>query len=99
MGFPSHLLITSPGQGQAGFDIQQRSLITSPIHPVASVDKETFLLMHGDRIGKSLLLLAYTYTSVRCSKLFKELVVLLNELQTFPKGLNSNQWKHGSKEH
>lgn len=58
----------------------------SSTHPVASMDKDTFLLLHGDRIGKSFLLLAYTHTRTHTQahtvqKLFEELVVLLlNEL-------------------
>jgi len=57
----------------------------SPTSPVANIYKETFLVLHGDRIGKGLVLLAYTHmhahTSAPCAKLFEELVVLLlNEL-------------------
>lgn len=77
--------------------------ITNNVHTVADIYKETFLLLHGDRKGKSLLLLAYTHmhahTGAHCSKLFEELVVLLlNELWMFPKSLNTRQWQHIAKE-
>lgn len=80
----------------------EEKLIMSPTCPEAN-DKETFLLLLGDGIGKSLLLLACTHThahtGIPCAKLFEELVVLLlNELWMFPESPNARQWQHIAEE-
>lgn len=73
------------GRDKGAFIHRRRKANNVTKCPVANIYKETFLLLYGDRIGKSIVLLAQTHmhahTGAHCAKLFEELVVLLlNEL-------------------
>lgn len=60
---PSRLWVMSKmtWAGTNGLWHTEERLMMSPTCPVANIYKETFLRVHGDRIGKSLVLLAYTH--------------------------------------